>query len=164
MSNPIDFAHSQRRRFYDELWQFLRIPSVSAKSEHDADTERAAEWVRVQLEDAGLEARTYPTPGHPVVVGAWSGAGPDAPTILIYGHYDVQPPEPLDLWNSPPFEPEIRDGRIYARAVPRTTRGSSSCTSRRWSPTSPPEPPCRSMSWSLPRGRRRSARPTWSPL
>ncbi|MYA11199.1 MAG: dipeptidase [Gemmatimonadetes bacterium] len=115
MSNPIEFAHDQRARFYDELWQLLRIPSVSAKSEHDADTERAADWVREQLQAAGLDARTFPTPGHPVVVGEWRGAGPDAPTILIYGHYDVQPPEPLDLWDSPPFEPEIRDGRIYAR-------------------------------------------------
>ena len=115
MRDPIDFAHRQRGRFYEELWQFLRIPSVSAKSEHDGDTERAAEWVRAQLEGAGLVAETFPTPGHPVVVGRWSEAGPDAPTILIYGHYDVQPAEPLELWDSPPFEPEIRGGRIYAR-------------------------------------------------
>ena len=117
MSGPLDFARAQRDRFYDELWEFLRIPSVSAKSDHDADTERAAEWVREQLESAGLEARTFPTPGHPVVVAEWSGAGPEAPTILIYGHYDVQPPEPLELWDSPPFEPEIREGRIYARGA-----------------------------------------------
>ena len=115
MSTPIDFARTERDRFYDELWQFLRIPSVSAKSEHDKDTQQAAEWVRGQLEAAGLNAETIPTPGHPVVVGEWSGAGPDAPAILVYGHYDVQPPEPLELWDSPPFEPEIRDGRIYAR-------------------------------------------------
>ena len=115
MNRPIDFAHRERARFYGELRAFLRIPSVSAKSEHDADTARAADWVRDQLARAGLAAETIPTPGHPVVVGEWRGAGPGAPTVLIYGHYDVQPPEPLELWHTPPFEPDIRDGRIYAR-------------------------------------------------
>ena len=115
VSDPLDFARAERARFYAELDEFLRIPSVSAKSDHDADTERAAEWVRAQLAGAGLEAETFATPGHPVVVGECTGAGPDAPTVLIYGHYDVQPPEPLELWDSPPFEPDIRDGRIYAR-------------------------------------------------
>ena len=115
MTHPVDFAHRERARFYDELWAFLRIPSISAKSEHDGDTARAAEWVRGQLVRAGLEAEVIATPGHPVVLGEWRGAGPDAPTVLIYGHYDVQPPEPLELWDTPPFEPDIRDGRIYAR-------------------------------------------------
>lgn len=115
MTRPVDFAHRERSRFYEELWAFLRIPSVSAKSEHDGDTARAADWVREQLVRAGLQAEVIPTPGHPVVVGEWRGAGPDAPTVLIYGHYDVQPPEPLELWNTPPFEPDIRGGRIYAR-------------------------------------------------
>ena len=115
MSDPIAFAAEQRGRFYRELDEFLRIPSVSAKSEHNGDTRRAADWVRDQLAGAGLTAEVFDTPGHPVVLGEWRGAGPDAPTILIYGHYDVQPPEPLELWDSPPFEPEIRDGRIYAR-------------------------------------------------
>ena len=115
MTHPVDFAHRERARFYEELWAFLRIPSVSAKSEHDGDTERAAEWVRDQLVRAGLEAEVLPTPGHPVVVGEWRRAGPSAPTVLIYGHYDVQPAEPLELWDTPPFEPDIRDGRIYAR-------------------------------------------------
>lgn len=115
MSDPIAFAADQRGRFHRELDEFLRIPSVSAKSEHNADTRRAAEWVRSQLAAAGLTADVFDTPGHPVVVGEWSGAGTDAPTVLIYGHYDVQPPEPLELWDSPPFEPDIRDGRIYAR-------------------------------------------------
>ena len=115
MNDPIAFAREQRGRFYRELDEFLRIPSVSAKSEHNADTQLTAEWVRAQLARAGLTAQTFPTPGHPVVVGEWREAGPDAPTVLIYGHYDVQPPEPLELWDSPPFEPDIRDGRIYAR-------------------------------------------------
>ena len=102
-------------RIQRELFDFLRIPSVSARSEHDADTARAAEWTAAALRDAGLEATVHPTAGHPVVVGEWRGAGVGAPTVLVYGHYDVQPAEPLDLWTSPPFEPAIRDGRLYAR-------------------------------------------------
>ncbi|MDE2975585.1 MAG: dipeptidase [Gemmatimonadota bacterium] len=115
MTRPLDFARRERSRFYEELSTFLRIPSVSASSERDADTERAAAWVREQLSRAGLEAEVVPTPGHPVVVGEWRGAGPGVPTVLVYGHYDVQPPEPLELWDTPPFEPDIREGRIYAR-------------------------------------------------
>lgn len=115
MTSPLEYAAVHLPRFREELWEFLRIPSVSAKSEHDGDVARAAAWVKDQMESAGMEARVHATPGHPVVVGEWRGAGPDAPTVLIYGHYDVQPPEPLELWESPPFEPEVRDGRIYAR-------------------------------------------------
>jgi acetylornithine deacetylase/succinyl-diaminopimelate desuccinylase-like protein len=98
-----------------ELFDLLRIPSVSAQPNHDADTRRAAEWVRDALTTAGLAASIHETPGHPVVIGEWRGAGEKAPTVLIYGHYDVQPAEPLDLWTSPPFEPTVRNGRIYAR-------------------------------------------------
>ena len=104
-------------RFKDEILEFLRIPSVSAKSEHNTDTRRAAEWLRDRMEGAGLEAEVLQTAGHPVVLGEWSGAGTDAPTVLVYGHYDVQPAEPLALWDSPPFEPEFRDGRLYARGA-----------------------------------------------
>ena len=106
---------SNDARIQRELFDFLRIPSVSARSEHDADTARAAEWTAQSLRDAGLEASVHPTAGHPVVIGVWRGAGVGAPTVLVYGHYDVQPAEPLDLWTSPPFEPTIRDGRLYAR-------------------------------------------------
>jgi acetylornithine deacetylase/succinyl-diaminopimelate desuccinylase-like protein len=102
-------------RFADEILEFLRIPSVSAKSEHNSDTRRAAEWLRDRMEDAGLEAEVLETAGHPVVLGEWRGAGADVPTVLVYGHYDVQPAEPFALWDSPPFEPEFRDGRLYAR-------------------------------------------------
>jgi acetylornithine deacetylase/succinyl-diaminopimelate desuccinylase-like protein len=101
-------------RIRDELFEFLRIPSVSARSEHDADTARAADWVKQSLEKVGMTANIHPTAGHPVVVGEWRGA-PGAPTALVYGHYDVQPAEPLNLWTSPPFEPTVRNGRIYAR-------------------------------------------------
>jgi acetylornithine deacetylase/succinyl-diaminopimelate desuccinylase-like protein len=102
-------------RIKRELFDFLRIPSVSARSEHNADTARAAEWVASSLRDAGLQATVHPTAGHPVVVGEWRGAPKGAPTVLIYGHYDVQPAEPLDLWTSPAFEPTVRDGKLFAR-------------------------------------------------
>lgn len=102
-------------RFKEELLEFLRIPSVSARSEYRGDVRRAAEWLAERMRAAGLEVSIEETPGHPVVLGEWRGAGEDAPTVLIYGHYDVQPPEPLELWTSPPFEPTIRDGRLYAR-------------------------------------------------
>ncbi len=103
------------KRIHDELFEFLRIPSVSARSEHNGDTARAAEWVAQSLRSAGLTAEVIATAGHPVVLGEWRHAGAGAPTILIYGHYDVQPAEPLDLWSSPPFEPTVREGKIYAR-------------------------------------------------
>jgi acetylornithine deacetylase/succinyl-diaminopimelate desuccinylase-like protein len=101
-------------RIRDELFEFLRIPSVSSRSEHNADTSRAAEWLRRSIENIGMKATIHPTPGHPIVVGEWRGA-PGAPTALVYGHYDVQPAEPFNLWTSPPFEPTVRDGKIYAR-------------------------------------------------
>lgn len=115
MSDVLRFVDDNLGRFREELYDFLRIPSISAKSEHDTDTRRAATWFAERLDEAGLSAVVHDTNGHPIVVGEWRGAGPDAPTVLIYGHYDVQPPEPLDLWDSPPFEPTERDGRIYAR-------------------------------------------------
>src|SRR5258705_11102709 len=102
-------------RIRGELFDFRRIPGVGARSEHDGDTARAGEWTAESLGDAGLEATVPATAGHPVVVGEWRGAGPSAPTVLVYGHYDVQPVEPLELWTSPPFEPTVRDGRLFAR-------------------------------------------------
>ncbi|MGI8546974.1 MAG: dipeptidase [Gemmatimonadaceae bacterium] len=110
-----EFLMRHESRIEEELFDFLRIPSVSAQPTHDSDTRAAAEWVKGALERAGLTATLYDTPGHPVVIGEWRGASENAPTVLVYGHYDVQPPEPLDLWTSPPFEPEEREGRIYAR-------------------------------------------------
>ena len=113
--DPHAVIDREMSRFREELFDFLRIPSVSAKSERNADTRRAAEWLRERLEEAGLESEVLDTPGHPIVLGEWRGAGDEAPTVLVYGHYDVQPPEPLDEWSSPAFEPAVRDGRIYAR-------------------------------------------------
>lgn len=106
-------AHDERAR--DELFAFLRIPSVSARTEHKPDCARAAQFVADELTRLGFAVSVEPTAGHPIVVGEWRQAPAGAPTLLIYGHYDVQPAEPLELWTSPPFEPEVRDGRIYAR-------------------------------------------------
>jgi acetylornithine deacetylase/succinyl-diaminopimelate desuccinylase-like protein len=103
------------KRALDELFDLLRIPSVSARSEHTPDIKRCAEWVQKSMTAAGMKAKIMPTGGHPVVLGEWRGAGDKAPTVLVYGHYDVQPAEPLELWTSPAFEPVIRNGRIYAR-------------------------------------------------
>ena len=99
----------------DDLFAFLRIPSVSARSEHNADTQRAAAWLHERLARIGFAVETLPTAGHPVVLAEWRKAPVGAPTILVYGHYDVQPPEPLELWTSPAFEPTIRDGKLFAR-------------------------------------------------
>ncbi len=115
--NPIEYLTANDRRIHDELFELLRIPSVSARSEHAKDVAHAAQWVANSLRGAGLDAAVHQTPGHPVVVGEWRKAPAGAPTILVYGHYDVQPAEPLELWQSPPFEPTVRDGRIYARGA-----------------------------------------------
>ena len=99
-----------------ELLEFVRIPSVSAQSIHAADMERCADWLVAKLRQIGLEAGKEPTPGNPIVLGK-TPRDPSKKTVLIYGHYDVQPPEPLELWTSPPFDPEIRDGKIYGRGA-----------------------------------------------
>ena len=116
VSSDLDsFFSREEKRIRAELDEFLRIPSVSARSEHNADTARCAEWVAQQIRAAGMKATVHPTAGHPIVVGEWRLAGAGAPTVLVYGHYDVQPVEPLDLWTSPPFEPTVRDGKLFAR-------------------------------------------------
>ncbi|MGQ0646200.1 MAG: dipeptidase [Gemmatimonadaceae bacterium] len=115
MPSPSDYLTANSRRAHDELFEFLRIPSVSARREHDADVARAAAWLRSNMEQAGLVTTIHETRGHPIVLGEWRGAGATAPTILVYGHYDVQPAEPLELWTSAPFEPVLRDGKIFAR-------------------------------------------------
>jgi acetylornithine deacetylase/succinyl-diaminopimelate desuccinylase-like protein len=103
--------------YQEELLEFLRIPSVSALPDHAGDVRRAGEWVERRLTKAGVEGvRMLETGGHPVVYGEWLHAA-GKPTLLIYGHFDTQPADPLDLWNSPPFEPVIRDGRVYARGA-----------------------------------------------
>ena len=114
---PIErYLNDNRDRFVDELKAFLRIPTVSADPAFKADVRRGAEFVRAQLAGAGLEATIVETAGHPIVTGQWMGA-PGAPTALVYGHYDVQPPDPLNEWITPAFEPTVRDGHIYARGA-----------------------------------------------
>ncbi|HUG91327.1 MAG TPA: dipeptidase [Planctomycetaceae bacterium] len=103
-------------RFVEELKELLRIPSISADSAYRARMHEAAGWVRDKLAAAGLDSEVIPTEKHPLVFGEWSGAA-GAPTVLVYGHYDVQPPDPLEEWVTPPFEPDIRDGHIYARGA-----------------------------------------------
>jgi acetylornithine deacetylase/succinyl-diaminopimelate desuccinylase-like protein len=115
MKAVLEHIDKNRERYREELFDFLRIPSISARSEHRVDTQYAAQWLADRMRDIGLETSVHQTPGHPIVLGEWRGAGEGARTVLIYGHYDVQPAEPLDLWTTPPFEPDLRDGRIYAR-------------------------------------------------
>ena len=109
------YQEKHKDRFLSEMLELLRIPSVSAKSEHKSDMERCAEAVRSSLLAAGCDrAEVMPTAGHPVVYGE-KIVDPKRPTVLVYGHYDVQPPEPLELWHSGPFEPVIKDGKVFAR-------------------------------------------------
>ena len=115
MKKVLELIDRESPRFRAELFEFLRIPSISPSSRYDAEIVRAAQWFADRLRSTGMTAEILGTDKHPVVLGEWREAGEEAPTILIYGHYDVQPPEPLNQWVSPPFEPEIRDGRIYAR-------------------------------------------------
>jgi acetylornithine deacetylase/succinyl-diaminopimelate desuccinylase-like protein len=117
MDNVIDFINVNRDRYIDELKALLAIPSVSALPEHKADVRRCAEWCADEMRRIGLQnVRLFETPGNPVVYGDWLGAS-GAPTILFYGHYDVQPVDPVNLWDSPPFEATVRDGEIYARGA-----------------------------------------------
>lgn len=108
-------AHAERRlTSYREL---VAIPSISALPAHAGDCRRAAEWIATELRDIGVEhVEVAETGGHPVVYGDWLHA-PDAPTVIVYCHYDVQPVDPLDLWENPPFEPQVRDGRMYGRGA-----------------------------------------------
>src|SRR6478752_5906013 len=117
MNEVVDYINVNRDRYVEELKQYLAIPSISALPEHAADTRRAAEWTAEALRTAGMQnVKLIDTPGNPVVYGEWLGA-PGKPTILFYGHYDVQPVDPVNLWTSPPFEATVRDGEIYARGA-----------------------------------------------
>jgi acetylornithine deacetylase/succinyl-diaminopimelate desuccinylase-like protein len=118
MPNALDtFVHENKCRLLEELRTFVRIPSISTSPEHKPDIEKAALFVAKALENAGLEhVEIIPTAGHPLVYGDWLHA-PGKPTVLLYGHYDVQPPDPVELWESPPFEPVERNGNLYARGA-----------------------------------------------
>ncbi|MGE5841690.1 MAG: M20/M25/M40 family metallo-hydrolase, partial [Deltaproteobacteria bacterium] len=115
MDNWEAYLREHKEIFLKELLDFLRIPSISALPAHAADVKRAAQWVETRMKAAGIESvRIMATAGHPVVYGDWLHA-PGKPTVLIYGHFDTQPVDPIELWNSPPFDPVIKEGRIIAR-------------------------------------------------
>ncbi len=116
MTTPRDYAREQAQAFDQQLFDLIRIPSVSTEPERKGDVRRAAEWIAADLRRIGANnVELLETGGHPVVYGDWLGAGADAPTVLVYGHYDVQPATMADGWTSDPFEPVVRDGMIYAR-------------------------------------------------
>jgi len=117
MPSPVEFAQSQQKRFLEELKSLLRIPSISTLPEHAGDVRRAAESLAQEMKRIGLEhVQVIETKGHPLVYGDWLHAA-GKPTCLTYGHYDVQPADPLDEWQSPPFEPAERNGNLYARGA-----------------------------------------------
>jgi acetylornithine deacetylase/succinyl-diaminopimelate desuccinylase-like protein len=114
--NALKYAHEHRDQFLDELEEFLKIPSISTDPVHQSDMTRAAEWLVFSLKSMGVQkAQLFPTQKHPIVYGEYLAAGAAAPTVLIYGHYDVQPPDPLDLWQTGPFEPVVKGDELYAR-------------------------------------------------
>jgi acetylornithine deacetylase/succinyl-diaminopimelate desuccinylase-like protein len=114
----LDYLSTHRPHFLNQLTEFLRIPSISTLPQHRPDVERAAQWLAADMQRIGLHrVAVLPTTGNPVAYGQWLEAGPTAPTILLYGHYDVQPVDPLELWQTPPFEPTLKDSRLYARGA-----------------------------------------------
>ncbi|MGC8741844.1 MAG: dipeptidase [Candidatus Sumerlaeaceae bacterium] len=116
MEKVLRYLEESRKQVLDQLFELLRIPSISAQKEHAKDVRRAAEWVAKKLCALGLRANLHETAGHPLVYGEWMEA-PGRPTVLFYGHIDVQPVEPLEEWQTPPFEPTVREGNIYGRGT-----------------------------------------------
>ena len=117
MESIINYINTHQDKFLSELNTFLSYKSVSADSHFKSDVDQCADYVKKELNHIGLEnIKRFDTPGHPIIYGEWCH-GTGKPTILFYGHYDVQPPDPLDLWESDPFKGTIRDGRLYARGV-----------------------------------------------
>ncbi|MBI4546378.1 MAG: dipeptidase, partial [Ignavibacteriae bacterium] len=115
MEQILQYIDSNEQRYLDELKTLLAIPSISTTAEHKGDIERCAQWVAGHLQTIGMHnVQTFPTAGHPIVYADWLGA-PGKPTVLLYGHYDVQPVDPVELWTSPPFEATIRGDNLYAR-------------------------------------------------
>ena len=114
---PLEYARAHQAEFLSELNEFLRIPSISTQAAHKRDMERAAKWLRERLAAAGFpRAEVMPTDGHPVVYAEWK-VNPKAPTVLVYGHYDVQPPDPMELWRTNPFQPTMVGEDLYARGA-----------------------------------------------
>lgn len=117
MQNIKEYVEANKQRFLDELFELLRFPSVSADQKYAGDVRKTADFVAQKLRDAGADkVEVCETAGHPIVYGE-KMVDPSKPTVLVYGHYDVQPADPLELWETPPFEPTVRDGKIYARGA-----------------------------------------------
>jgi len=118
MKHIEEFVDKKIETFTEELFNLLRIPSVSTDKVHKGDVKSAAQFLKNQFDEIGLENVTiYETEGHPIVYADYLKAGDDKPTVLVYGHYDVQPPDPLELWDSEPFDPTVKDGFVYARGA-----------------------------------------------
>lgn len=112
-----EWYRNNRKQLLDEFFSLLRFKSISADLSLKRESECAAEWLCNYMQRIGLEASLWQTPGLPVVFASHLQAGPERPTLLLYHHYDVQPVDPLQQWESPPFEPQIREGKIYARGA-----------------------------------------------
>ena len=118
MQNVLKYAQENQARSLAELIDFLRIPSISTQPQRAAEVQKAGEWLAKAMKTAGIEnVQVIATERHPLVYGDWLHAGPDKPTVLVYGHYDVQPPDPLELWETPPFEPTVRGEYLFARGA-----------------------------------------------
>mgnify|MGYP003339634335 CR=1 FL=1 len=118
MQPVLDYLAANEARFLRELCDYLRFPSVSAQPKHKPDLERCAAWIADHARGLGLDVEVCPTAGNPIVlVRTPRKAGARRPHYVVYGHYDVQPPDPLEAWETPPFEPTIKDGRIHARGA-----------------------------------------------
>ena len=118
IGQAISYAHEHREQALRTLQDFVRIPSISTLPEHQADIQRAAQWAAQRLKALGFQqVEIVPTTKHPVVLATFSSQRPSAPTVLVYGHYDVQPVDPLNEWETPPFEPTVRGENLYARGA-----------------------------------------------
>ena len=114
----LEYAKQNRERFLADLKEIVAIPSVSMQEEHKDDLVRAAEWLAAKLTALGMDnVQLLPTDKHPVVFGEWMKAGEDAPTVLIYGHYDVQPVDPIDLWDTQPYEATLKGDQLFGRGT-----------------------------------------------
>ncbi len=116
METVLTYINNNQERFINELKQFLSYPSISTQKDHETDVQRCAAWLCDHLNAMGLLSTIHQTKRHPIVCGQ-KMVDPAKPTLMLYGHYDVQPVDPIDLWESPPFQPTIRNGNIYARGA-----------------------------------------------
>ena len=127
-SKAIEYARANEAKFRNEFFDFLRIQSISTDKAYARNIRQGADWVAARMKEIGIDSvDAVQTTGHPIVCGEWMKAGIGKPTVLFYAHYDVQPPDPLELWNSPPFEPTVTDGKLYARGVVDDKIGVYAC-------------------------------------